>query len=357
MTQPTDITLSNQPGASYRAEHNDINQGFGSTHQGPSEPSYVVSGMLWIDDSVSPWVLKFYDGTTSNAMLELDPVSNNIKVINHGDGTALTGVANIGQIQNGEFTNLTGVAGTNTITANASPSLGSYIAGQLFSFIVAVTNTGAVTINIDGQGATAILQDGFPLVAGDLVAGVSNLIYYDGTQFQLLTGASAGGLTAVVDDPAPLLGGNLGLNGNGITYPSAVTIVNCFDQDDLASDSATATATQQSIKAYVDNASNPLGQAKAWVNFSATSGIITVRNSFNVSSVNINTTGDYTVNFINSFPNSDYAVAGFTGNGSAISPSTDFGPFHGSSSQFSAGFHRFRTGGNFPFITMIYFGS
>jgi hypothetical protein len=39
------------------------------------------------------------------------------------------------------------------------------------------------------------------------------------------------------------------------------------------------------------------GIAKAWINFSATGGTITIKQSFNVTSVTYNSTGSYTVNF------------------------------------------------------------
>ena len=47
------------------------------------------------------------------------------------------------------------------------------------------------------------------------------------------------------------------------------------------------------------------GRAKAWVNFDGT-GTIAIRDSFNVSSLTDNNTGDYTVNFTNSFGNTNY---------------------------------------------------
>lgn len=52
-------------------------------------------------------------------------------------------------------------------------------------------------------------------------------------------------------DSTPQLAGDLDLNSNGIAFPS-VTITDCLDEDNMASNSATAVATQQSIKAYVD---------------------------------------------------------------------------------------------------------
>ena len=59
------------------------------------------------------------------------------------------------------------------------------------------------------------------------------------------------------------------------------------------------------------------GRAKAWVNFDGTFGTSPfteandgIRDSFNVTSVTDNGTGDYTVNFDNAMSNSNYSVAG-----------------------------------------------
>ena len=48
------------------------------------------------------------------------------------------------------------------------------------------------------------------------------------------------------------------------------------------------------------------GRAKAWVDFNG-SGTLAIRDSFNVSSITDNGTGNYTVNFPSSFPNAHYA--------------------------------------------------
>jgi hypothetical protein len=56
------------------------------------------------------------------------------------------------------------------------------------------------------------------------------------------------------------------------------------------------------------------GSAKAWVNFNGSGG--TIRASYNVSSITVNGTGDYTVNFTNAFADTNYAAvygAGFSG--------------------------------------------
>lgn len=57
-------------------------------------------------------------------------------------------------------------------------------------------------------------------------------------------------------------------------------------------------------------------KARAWVNFDGTGTIgtnMTLRASFNVSSVFKNATGDYTINFTTAMPDANYAVVTSSG--------------------------------------------
>ena len=65
------------------------------------------------------------------------------------------------------------------------------------------------------------------------------------------TGISAG-MSDIVEDTSPQLGGDLDLNSNSIDFPTTANISDCKDEDDMDSNSATMLATQQSIKAYAD---------------------------------------------------------------------------------------------------------
>ena len=51
-----------------------------------------------------------------------------------------------------------------------------------------------------------------------------------------------------------------------------------------------------------------INDAKVWVNFNG-KNTVTIRGSFNVSSVTDNGTGDYTVNFTNNLTDANYVVA------------------------------------------------
>ena len=109
------------------------------------------------------------------------------KITGLGAGTVATDAVRLGQLQNFSTGTLITVAGTDTITGTVSPSLTAYTAGQIFSFVVGTTNTGAVTLNIDGLGAKSVTRAGtVALAAGDMVTGQVALVEYDGTQFQLL---------------------------------------------------------------------------------------------------------------------------------------------------------------------------
>jgi hypothetical protein len=131
-------------------------------------------------------------------------------------GSAATDSANIAQVQN-SFGSFLTVAGTDTITATVSPSLTAYAAGQMFAFVAANTNTGAVTINISSLGAKSITKTGTTaLVAGDLTANYLYVVVYDGTQFQVV-GVSATTFTDLT------VSGVLTLSGAGVQLTSSGT--------------------------------------------------------------------------------------------------------------------------------------
>ena len=96
-------------------------------------------------------------------------------------------------VQNSSTQILTGVAGTDAITGSLTPTLTSYVAGQTFRFVAAGANTGAVTLNINSLGAKAVTKSGTqPLEVGDIASGAAIQVVYDGTQFQLTSGAGGG---------------------------------------------------------------------------------------------------------------------------------------------------------------------
>jgi hypothetical protein len=109
---------------------------------------------------------------------------------NVGNATVRTNYASAADVQDSKYQYLT-VTGTDTIVASNPIGFTAYVAGQVFRFIPAGANTGAVTININSVGAKAITKNGTsPLVAGDIPANTIVTVVYDGTQFQLSGSAS-----------------------------------------------------------------------------------------------------------------------------------------------------------------------
>ena len=124
------------------------------------------------------------------SVVTADIAFGNNKLTGVKDGTLAKDAANVSQIQNSNAILLASVAGTDTITASLSPALTAYANGQIFTLIPANTNTGAVTININGLGAKSITKNGSTaLEANDLVAGVTYSLQYDGTRFQKIAGS------------------------------------------------------------------------------------------------------------------------------------------------------------------------
>jgi hypothetical protein len=132
------------------------------------------------------------------------PINNipmgGFRITGLGAGVNATDAAQLGQVQGGTLDYIT-VAGTNTLTGTLTPTLTSYQTGNMFSFVVAATNTSTVTLNVDGQGAKAVRRNATePLQAGDLVIGNVVVVIYDGTQFQLISVGFGGGATGAGGD-------------------------------------------------------------------------------------------------------------------------------------------------------------
>ena len=126
-----------------------------------------------------------------------------------------------------------------------------------------------------------------------------------------LTGISSG-LSNVVDDTTPQLGGNLDLNSNNITGTGYIDISGKVATDTIEHSTAGSVATNYLV----------LGSAKAWVYYDNLGSNVT-RGSFSISSVTDNGTGDATVTISNAMTDAFSCIAGLTGY-STSDPSTRF---------------------------------
>lgn len=110
------------------------------------------------------------------------------------NGVTLTDAAWFNDVDTASYSTLASVSGADTITATGPTSMTAYAAGQVFKFVAAGNNTGAVTLNVTPSGASAlgaksVTKEGTTaLVAGDIKSGQIVTVVYDGTRFQLLNG-------------------------------------------------------------------------------------------------------------------------------------------------------------------------
>lgn len=82
----------------------------------------------------------------------------------------------------------------NAITVAAAQTISAYAAGQVFSFIAASANTGAVTLNVDSVGAKAVKKHhDVALSANDIESGQLVVVAYRATEdvFQMLSPTAA----------------------------------------------------------------------------------------------------------------------------------------------------------------------
>lgn len=103
----------------------------------------------------------------------------------------------------------TGNSGNAYTVTVSSPVPTAYTAGMVVVAVINAANTGTATINVNGLGAKAITKAGSTaLAAGDLPAGAVVTLTYDGTQFQMSSGAgaSSGGWTVASKTAAYTVG-------------------------------------------------------------------------------------------------------------------------------------------------------
>lgn len=159
------------------------------------------------------------------------------------------------QDQNGS---LTSTGSSNAYVLAANQTLTDLTDCPLIVFRANHANTGAATIAIDGLTAKTIKKNhDQDLASGDIELNQIVILSYNATDdvFEIIShlGNASSGLSDLVDDTTPQLGGDLDLNGNNIDFPTTANISDCLDDDTMATASATTLATSESIKAYVDN--------------------------------------------------------------------------------------------------------
>ena len=108
--------------------------------------------------------------------------------ISYDDSTTKTGAGNVQQALDHLQTIYTDTGAADALVITPDPAITAYAAGQVYRVLVAASNTGAATLDVNSQGATTIkTPTGGALAAGDLQAGAVETLIYDGTYFRALS--------------------------------------------------------------------------------------------------------------------------------------------------------------------------
>jgi hypothetical protein len=132
------------------------------------------------------------------------------------------------------------VSGTDTYTVTIPVTglysgVATYASGDQFTLLFPNANTGAATININSEGAKGIEKEGGALSAGDLIAGGIYRVAYDGTDFQIISGAGSGGGSGTLTS----VGLALGTTGTDVNVSGSPLIADGDITLNLPSSSAT----------------------------------------------------------------------------------------------------------------------
>lgn len=163
----------------------------------------------------------------------------------------------------------------------------SYFDGMRIVFTPGNNNAGATTVNVAGLGIKQLRDESdVALVGGELVTTKrATATYSSGTgRFSLTTSA-------------------LGSSAGSTTF-------------DNTSTGMTASDVQAAIDEGVG--ANQARVSAAWANWNGT-GTVALRDSFNITSITDNGTGDYTANITAALANTSYALSFATGDGVMLS--------------------------------------
>lgn len=194
----------------------------------------------------------------------------------------------------------------------------------------------ADTIKLNADGSCNLnnpVLDGVVTISGGLNFGTASLPTATDMGGVLLSGSLTSSNPTIVLTSTVNLSGGMLVTGEGI--PAGTTLDTIFtNASGTLSNNATATTTFKPVTFFRSDklltpASVGSQLCRAWVNFNGT-GTVSIRAAYNVSSITDNTTGDYTLNFANAMPDTNFALVGTGGNtGTGFGAYlVDFSPTH-----------------------------
>lgn len=165
------------------------------------------------------------------------------------NGTARDQYATLAQLQDGGAQYVGSVSGTDTITGSLTPAIAAYATGMVVVLTPANTNTGAVTLALNGLSAKSIVtRTGTALPAGSLLAGYPVALIYNGTSFvSVNTDPGSGSFTGTLTGVSGTVTGT-------IKYRIANNVVTMWVDSDLTGTSNSTSMTVTGVPSAVQPA-------------------------------------------------------------------------------------------------------
>ena len=92
MSQVSDVSLANQGFSAFRSELNNILGAINTSHLGTSAPASLAAGSIWVDSSsAGTHTLKYYDGSDSITLCNVNTSANTVDFIDSSVTTELSG--------------------------------------------------------------------------------------------------------------------------------------------------------------------------------------------------------------------------------------------------------------------------
>lgn len=326
-----------------------------STHSGTSRPSYVVSGLVWMDTTTTPWLVKLYDGTNDITLYSINATTH--AVIFSGSNIDTASILQIAKIgagvapATGNYISIGGSATGATVIAgysNAQTVQSGVTSGYNANSTSISTAAAAFTLNAlkhyvcdqgtIGAGSTVTNQFGYVAGAtligatnnygfyGDIAAGTNRYnLYMNGTADNLLNGSlgiggTPAGTATNLSVTKNITGGtsSFGISQVGVVQSAATNFVSSF-YSKLNTQATAFTCTQYN---HYYAAQGTLGAGSTVTNqygFIVDSSFTSATNNYGFASQIVSGTGRYNIYMDGTAPN---YLAGSLGIGSAPTNTT-----------------------------------
>ncbi|MDV7272083.1 tail fiber domain-containing protein [Thioclava sp. A2] len=180
MAQTSSFTIANDAGAAVRARINEVIAALASANAGASAPTATVAGMLWLDTSASPPVLRRRNATNTGWEVLLDAGGNLAGLANTAVARTNLGLGSMATKSAADYDSaiaakaaLTGATFTGVVTApNFVSSSDARLKSDITTITDALTMVGAlrgVRFTMDGERQIGVIAQEVAAVLPEVV--------------------------------------------------------------------------------------------------------------------------------------------------------------------------------------------